>query len=149
MNELVIPFLVYFQPKSRKHHEIIEKTAFFINDQGIQMEILLKMKQADNPQFNFLSFDNDLHPYYRHMLNAIKSQRYKQTQPSAATGWYCHLFVDMIILSSMIYYFCSLFCTETAQETAQEESYLHPTLASSTTSFSLPESVRLLLSILL
>lgn len=75
-----------FQPKSRKHHEIIERTAFFIHDQGSQMEILLKMKQADNPQFNFLSFDNDLHPYYRHMLTAIKSQRYKQSSSAPVKG---------------------------------------------------------------
>lgn len=78
------------QPKSRKHHEIIEKTAFFINDQGAQMEILLKMKQADNPQFNFLSFDGELHPYYRHMMAAIKSGRYKFTAPAPVSkGIHC------------------------------------------------------------
>ena len=46
------------------------------------MEILLKMKQADNSQFNFLSFDNELHAYYRHMMNAIKNGRYKQSTES-------------------------------------------------------------------
>lgn len=60
-----------------KHNAIIEKTAMFINNQGPQMEILLKMKQAGNPQFNFLSFDNPLHNYYRHLLMAIKGGRYK------------------------------------------------------------------------
>lgn len=74
-----------FQPKTKKHHEIIEKTAFFINEQGPQMEILLKIKQAENAQFNFLSFDNELHPYYRHLLMAVKSQRYRPTIPSASS----------------------------------------------------------------
>lgn len=41
------------------------------------MEILLKMKQAGNPLFNFLSFDNPLHNYYRHLLMAIKGGQYK------------------------------------------------------------------------
>ena len=49
----------------------------FISNQGPQMEILLKMKQAGNPQFNFLSFDDPLHSYYRHLLMAIKGGRYK------------------------------------------------------------------------
>lgn len=50
------------------------------------MEILLKMKQAENPQFNFLSYDNDLHPYYRHMLAAIKNQRYAQSSSVPPKG---------------------------------------------------------------
>ncbi|XP_008480677.1 splicing factor, suppressor of white-apricot homolog [Diaphorina citri] len=40
------------------------------------MEILLKMKQASNPHFGFLSFDNPLYPFYRHVLSAIQSGRY-------------------------------------------------------------------------
>lgn len=69
------------------------------------MEILLKMKQAENPQFNFLSFDNDLHPYYRHMLTAIKNQRYKSTQSvPAMNGEYFILFYPncSIIFNSII-----------------------------------------------
>lgn len=52
------------------------------------MEILLKIKQAENPQFNFLSFDNELHPYYRHLLMAVKNEKYKpiSTAPEAEKG---------------------------------------------------------------
>lgn len=63
-------------PTSKKHFAIIEKTAAFIHSQGAQMEILLKMKQAANPHFGFLSFDNALYPFYRHVLSAIQSGRY-------------------------------------------------------------------------
>lgn len=41
------------------------------------MEILLKAKQADNPQFGFLNQGHDLYKYYRHVLSAIKSGRYE------------------------------------------------------------------------
>lgn len=40
------------------------------------MEILIKAKQANNPQFSFLSIDGELYPYYRHVLEAIKSGKY-------------------------------------------------------------------------
>ncbi|KAF5281900.1 hypothetical protein FQR65_LT14484 [Abscondita terminalis] len=55
----------------------IEKTALFISKQGPQMEILIKTKQADNPQFNFLNKDDRLHKYYQFLLSAIKSGQYK------------------------------------------------------------------------
>ncbi|CAG2059523.1 unnamed protein product [Timema podura] len=64
-------------PETVKLNAIIEKTALFICQQGPQMEILLKMKQDKNPQFKFLSFDSTLHPYYRHLLMAMKTGRYK------------------------------------------------------------------------
>lgn len=69
-----------FQPERTKLNAIIEKTASFINTQGPQMEIILKMKQANNPQFSFLSFDCPLHAYYRHLLMAIKTGRYRTRQ---------------------------------------------------------------------
>lgn len=46
------------------------------------MEILIKAKQANNPQFSFLSIDGALHPYYRIVLEAIKSGKYNpEKQP--------------------------------------------------------------------
>ena len=55
----------------------MEKTAMFIVGQGLQMEIILKTKQANNPQFAFLQFDHYLNPYYKHLLKCIKSGKYK------------------------------------------------------------------------
>lgn len=59
-----------------KEHTIIEKTAKFISTQGLQMEILLKAKQNNNPKFDFLNQTGKLYRYYRHILMAIKSNRY-------------------------------------------------------------------------
>ncbi|KAK3084142.1 hypothetical protein FSP39_008921 [Pinctada imbricata] len=55
----------------------IEKTAKFVALQGAQMEILIKTKQANNEQFNFLHFEDKLNPYYKHMVNMIKAGKYK------------------------------------------------------------------------
>lgn len=56
---------------------IIERTASFIAQQGGQMEILLKAKQQHNPQFEFLNHTNELFGFYRHLLMALKTGRYK------------------------------------------------------------------------
>ena len=55
---------------------IVEKTALFISKQDAQMEIVLKTKQSGNPQFEFLSFDNWLNPYYKFILKNIKEGAY-------------------------------------------------------------------------
>ena len=51
---LVLPDHIQL-PSKMKEHNLIEKTARFINKQGAQMEILLKAKQSYNSQFDFLS----------------------------------------------------------------------------------------------
>lgn len=61
-----------------KQHAIIEKTARFIASQGVQMEILLKAKQSNNPQFEFLSQNSTLNPYYKYVINSIKDGTYPQ-----------------------------------------------------------------------
>lgn len=58
-----------------KQNKIIVKTSKFIVTQGGQMEIVIKTKQAGNPMFSFLSFDNSLNAYYKHMVSMIKSGR--------------------------------------------------------------------------
>lgn len=63
-------------PPTVKLNQIIEKTAKFISTQGAQMEILLKTKQAANPQFNFLNHDGQYNPYYRHILLMMKNNTY-------------------------------------------------------------------------
>ena len=56
-------------------NQIIVKTASFVVKQGLQMEILLKTKQSFNSQFDFLSYDNYLNPYYKHLQNLIKTNQ--------------------------------------------------------------------------
>uniref|UniRef100_A0AAV2J1Z2 SURP motif domain-containing protein n=1 Tax=Knipowitschia caucasica TaxID=637954 RepID=A0AAV2J1Z2_KNICA len=63
-------------PATVKTHAIIERTANFVCQQGAQFEIVLKAKQANNSQFDFLRFDHYLNPYYKHILRAMKEGRY-------------------------------------------------------------------------
>ncbi|KAG5673545.1 hypothetical protein PVAND_003585 [Polypedilum vanderplanki] len=63
-------------PTTVKLNQIIEKTAKFIASQGLQMEILLKTKQASNPQFNFLNHDGEFNSYYKHILSMMKNNTY-------------------------------------------------------------------------
>ncbi|XP_037548548.1 splicing factor, suppressor of white-apricot homolog isoform X2 [Nematolebias whitei] len=63
-------------PATIKTHNIIERTAKFVCQQGAQFEIVLKAKQANNSQFDFLRFDHYLNPYYKHILRAMKEGRY-------------------------------------------------------------------------
>jgi hypothetical protein len=88
-----------------KQHAIIEKTALFISQQGGQMEVLLKAKQSGNSQFRFLSYDNELHAYYKLVLNAIRSNRYKVMTDEKE---------------------------ESEEEDSDGDNYLHPSLAGST-----------------
>ena len=78
--------VVSLQPDSQKSHSIIEKTAAFISKHGTQMEIILKAKQAGNPQFDFLNFGNWLNPYYKLILGKIKDGTYKVHQTSAGNN---------------------------------------------------------------
>ncbi|CAF0952832.1 unnamed protein product [Didymodactylos carnosus] len=64
-------------PESIKLNAVIEKTAVFVASHGLQMEIVLKTKQAKNSQFDFLKYDNYLNPYYRHLIMMIKSGKYR------------------------------------------------------------------------
>ena len=51
------------------HRGLIYYTACFIASHGMQMEIMMKTKQANNPKFLFMHFEEPLHPYYRHVVN--------------------------------------------------------------------------------
>lgn len=64
-------------PSSMKDHHIIEKTAIFLQEKGPQMEIILKIKQANNSSFNFLNIDDPLNQYYRYLQSVIRSGKYK------------------------------------------------------------------------
>ncbi|CAL1543009.1 unnamed protein product [Lymnaea stagnalis] len=92
-------------PKCRKHNARIEKTASFIAQHGIQMEIMLKTKQAGNSQFDFLHFENELNPYYKHMVSMIKSGKYKPLDDEEE---------------------------DTKKDDDDSHSYLHPSLSSAT-----------------
>ena len=76
MGHLYLPSLFATQPTTNKLHNIIEKTALFISQQGTQMEIRIKINQKNNPYFAFMDFNDRLHPYYKHLLRVITSGNY-------------------------------------------------------------------------
>ncbi|XP_059048197.1 protein suppressor of white apricot isoform X2 [Achroia grisella] len=88
-------------PDSLKQNAIIEKTANFIALQGVQMEILIKTKQGDNPQFQFLNKDSVLHPYYTALIALVKAGKWPEKK------------VEVI-----------------EEKPHEPEEYLHPSLAS-------------------
>ncbi|KAJ2940303.1 hypothetical protein O0L34_g11875 [Tuta absoluta] len=65
-------------PDTDKQNVIIDKTAQFIANQGAQMEILIKAKQGDNPQFQFLNRDSPLHPYYTTLIALVKAGKWPE-----------------------------------------------------------------------
>ncbi|CAN4097181.1 unnamed protein product [Withania somnifera] len=62
--------LVFFlQPPTEKLHQIIARTALFVSKHGGQSEIILRVKQGDNPTFGFLMPDHGLHTYFRFLVD--------------------------------------------------------------------------------
>ncbi|XP_066306868.1 uncharacterized protein [Miscanthus floridulus] len=56
-------------PPSEKAHQIIARTALFVSEHGGQSEIVLRVKQGDNPTFGFLMPDHHLHSYFRYLVD--------------------------------------------------------------------------------
>lgn len=77
------------QPETEKQNAIIEKTAKFIASQGAQMEILIKAKQGDNPQFQFLSKECALHAYYASLVTLCKAGKWPHHPPLPEGSLYC------------------------------------------------------------
>ncbi|KAF7030255.1 hypothetical protein CFC21_041841 [Triticum aestivum] len=56
-------------PPSEKVHQIIARTALFVSEHGGQSEIVLRVKQGNNPTFGFLMPDHHLHSYFRYIVD--------------------------------------------------------------------------------
>ncbi|KAG8386102.1 hypothetical protein BUALT_Bualt03G0114100 [Buddleja alternifolia] len=55
-------------PPTEKVHQIIARTALFVSKHGGQSEIILRVKQGDNPTFGFLMPGHYLHAYFRFLV---------------------------------------------------------------------------------
>lgn len=62
-------FDLFLQPPNEKAHQIIARTAMFVSKHGGQSEIILRVKQGDNPTFGFLMPDHHLHAYFRFLVD--------------------------------------------------------------------------------
>ncbi|KAK8676730.1 hypothetical protein V6N13_142298 [Hibiscus sabdariffa] len=56
-------------PPTEKVHQIMARTALFVSKHGGQSEIVLRVKQGDNPTFGFLMPDHLLHSYFRFLVD--------------------------------------------------------------------------------
>ncbi|XP_056173077.1 uncharacterized protein LOC115675142 isoform X2 [Syzygium oleosum] len=56
-------------PPTEKVHQIIARTAMFVGKHGGQSEIILRVKQGDNPTFGFLLPDHHLHAYFQFLVD--------------------------------------------------------------------------------
>ncbi|KHN11899.1 Protein suppressor of white apricot isoform A [Glycine soja] len=56
-------------PPNEKVHQIISRTATFVSKHGSQSEIILRVKQGDNPTFGFLMPNHHLHAYFRFLVD--------------------------------------------------------------------------------
>ncbi|GAB4849621.1 hypothetical protein Ancab_004415 [Ancistrocladus abbreviatus] len=61
--------LLQHLPPTEKVHQIIARTAMFVSKHGGQSEIVLRVKQGDNPAFGFLMPHHHLHPYFRYLVD--------------------------------------------------------------------------------
>lgn len=64
-----MPFIGTRQPPTEKLHQIIARTAIFVSEHGGQSEIVLRVKQGNNPTFGFLMPDHHLHVYFRYLVD--------------------------------------------------------------------------------
>ncbi|XP_010060304.2 splicing factor, suppressor of white-apricot homolog isoform X3 [Eucalyptus grandis] len=62
-------YLLQNLPPTEKVHQIIARTAMFVGKHGGQSEIILRVKQGDNPSFGFLMPDHHLHAYFRFLVD--------------------------------------------------------------------------------
>ncbi|XP_021758967.1 protein suppressor of white apricot-like isoform X3 [Chenopodium quinoa] len=70
-------------PPTDKVHHIIARTALFVGENGGQSEIVLRVKQGDNPTFGFLMPHHHLHPYFRYLVDhpeLLKADRDSKSQ---------------------------------------------------------------------
>ncbi|XP_074346523.1 uncharacterized protein LOC141685313 isoform X2 [Apium graveolens] len=56
-------------PPTEKLHHIIARTAIYVSKHGAQSEIVLRVKQGDNPTFGFLMPGHHLHSYFRFLVD--------------------------------------------------------------------------------
>uniref|UniRef100_A0A7N0VB26 SURP motif domain-containing protein n=1 Tax=Kalanchoe fedtschenkoi TaxID=63787 RepID=A0A7N0VB26_KALFE len=61
--------LIQNLPPTEKVHQIIARTAKFVSEHGGQSEIVLRVKQGDNPTFGFLMPNHHLHAYFRFLVD--------------------------------------------------------------------------------
>lgn len=76
------------QPQTEKLHQIIVGTAKFVKEHGGQSEVLLKVKQGNNPMFAFLNIDHHLHEYYKYLVQhpeLLQSASQSTTKPAEAS----------------------------------------------------------------
>ncbi|XP_020591488.1 uncharacterized protein LOC110032259 isoform X2 [Phalaenopsis equestris] len=68
------------QPPTEKLHQIMARTATFVSEHGGQSEIVLRVKQGNNPTFGFLMPDHHLHPYFQYLVDHDQILKHDSTK---------------------------------------------------------------------
>ncbi|XP_043691092.1 splicing factor, suppressor of white-apricot homolog isoform X2 [Telopea speciosissima] len=68
-------------PPTENVHQIIARTAIFVSKHGGQSEIVLRVKQWDNPTFGFLRPNHHLHAYFRFLIDHVDLLNCVDTKP--------------------------------------------------------------------
>ncbi|PRP78492.1 hypothetical protein PROFUN_13567 [Planoprotostelium fungivorum] len=61
-------------PRKKLHFDIMWRTVKFVRDKGAdQVELSLRIRHSNNPNFNFLWDKSPLHPFYKHLKDNYSS----------------------------------------------------------------------------
>lgn len=64
-----------FMPTSQREHDVLERTLDFVIANGDRSEVMLRMKQAQNPNFAFLMPSSERNRYYMFLKKYKKEQQ--------------------------------------------------------------------------
>eukprot|EP00128_Syssomonas_multiformis_P011301 Colp12_sorted_trinity150504_noHs@1176 len=75
--------IIYPPPAIRN---IIDKTAHFVAKNGLDFEVRVREKEANNPKFNFLNVNDPYNGYYVHKVNEFQTGTTDGKAPAAPSA---------------------------------------------------------------
>ena len=76
--------IIYPPPEVRN---IVDKTASFVARNGPEFETRIRQNEINNPKFNFLTFNDPYHAYYRHKVKEFQEGRGQEPSAVLKSGF--------------------------------------------------------------